>query len=182
VNILTIDPGYAAKGDGCACCASRDGLIVEAWFERPTRGDNLAMRANIAIDRVIVEKPQQDGRSWGVPPEVLIELTWAGVALGGFYAGAHGAAFAGTCPSDWKGSEAKPVNHGRLWGILSDVECAILGGSPTERQIKAAKRKGALERWAKAGGEYYPKSWLGHNLLDAAAINAVVTKRLKKFA
>lgn len=180
MNVLTIDPGYAVKGKGCACCVAVDGAIREAWFERPTRGDDLAMRADVSIDLVIVEQPQQDGRSWGVPPEVLIRLAWDGAKLGGFYAGRDGADFVEATPSEWKGSEAKPVCHGRLWAILSNVERALLGGGVTERHITAAKRAGALDRWSKPGGSYYPAAWLGHNLLDAAAMNVIAAGRMKK--
>lgn len=180
-NRLTIDPGYAKKGEGCACCASRDGLIVEAWFERAgKRGDDLAMRADIGLDEVIVEQPQQDGRSWAVPPAVLIRLSWEGVKLGAFYAGAHGAKLIEPTPSEWKGSEAKPIMHGRLWLVLSNVERALLGGGVTERHIKAAKRAGGLDRWAKSGDKYYPSNWLGHNLLDAASMNAIASGRMRR--
>jgi hypothetical protein len=56
-----------------------------------------------------------------------------------------------------------------MWARLDTVERELLGGNATAARIEAAKRAGALDRWARSGGEYYG-AWLGHNLLDASGL------------
>jgi len=177
-NVIAIDPGYSARGEGCACAHTIDGVLRHAWSTRPpcTVGHGLITGPLV----VIVEKPQQDSRSWGLPPSTLINLAWEGALLAGLYAGRFGGSVVAVTPSTWKGSVSKPVAHGRLWEVLTPAEREVLGGDDTARRIEAAKRKGALDRWGKPGVRYYPRTWGGHNLLDAAALALTHVGRLTK--
>lgn len=180
-SVIAIDPGYSARGKGCACALAVDGLIGACWFARPGEAQPVAFphvpRNTIAV---IVEQPQQDERSRGIPPETLIRLAWDGALLAGLYAGELGCPVVATTPAEWKGSTPKPVAHGRMWEILTPAERAVLGGDDTAAKIAAAKRKGGLDRWGRPGVSYYPRNWDGHNLLDAAALALTYVGRSKK--
>lgn len=173
---LEIDPGYAKKGKGCAVALFDGGELVSAYFQRPE-----AFKATVHyfgwLRRVTYELPQQDKRSRSIPPSVLIALTAAGASLGGLYAGAAGCPLFAETPSKWKGSQSKPIMHRELWLKLTPRERMILGGDATLKEIEAACRKGGLDRWGKPGAEYYPASFLTHNLLDAVAMNVVRSGR-----
>jgi hypothetical protein len=178
-NVIAIDPGYSARGEGCACAYVTGGYLTSVWFAR----SDSALFADvlpITPTNVVVEKPQQDSRSWGLPPSTLINLAWEGALLAGLYAGRFGGSVVAVTPSTWKGSVPKPVAHGRLWKVLTPAEREVLGGDDTARRIEAAKRKGALDRWGKPGVRYYPRTWGGHNLLDAAALALTHVGRLTK--
>lgn len=166
MNLIAIDPGYAKAGRGCACAMFVDDALVAVWFDRPT---DARCPALARLDEVVWEIPQVDARTRVSTPHV-VQLAAVGGTLAGLYAGAHGAKVVPVTPSKWKGSLPKPVCHGRIWAKLTLDERAILGGAATLAKIDEAKRKGALARWAKAGGDYYPASWLTHNLLDAVGI------------
>jgi hypothetical protein len=174
-DALAIDPGYAGKGNACACALS--GELVSVWFEHARDFDG--ERAP-RLEHVIVEQPQQDGRSWSVPPATLIKLGFEGALLAGLYAGASGATLHTPTVTEWKGAENKVPMHARLWVVLSPAERVVLGGSHTWNEIEAACEKGALCRWKKSGAELYPKSFTTHNLLDAAALLMVAYGRLEK--
>ncbi len=174
-NALAIDPGYAKKSKGCACAVAFSGILTRVWFERAR--DFLGKPGEVDLDFVIAEQPQQDGRSWSVPPAVLIKLAWEGAKLAGLYAGAGFAELRDPTVADWKGSEAKPAMHRRLWQVLSLAEMNVLGGAATGTRIRKACEAAALKRWAP--GNYYG-AWDGHNLLDAAALLMCELGRLKK--
>jgi hypothetical protein len=176
-NALAIDPGYARKSGGCAAAHAIAGDLRGVWFERATGFDG---RGEWDLQHVIVEQPQQDARSWGVPPAVLIKLAWEGALLAGLYAGASGAELHCPTVSEWKGGEKKPAHHARLWAVLSEAERAVLGGDATYAVIKAACQKGALCRWKLPSDELYPKTFKTHNLLDAAALLMWALGRLTK--
>lgn len=183
MNIVTIDPGYAKRSKGCACSLFLTDQLVATWFERCPADPRRLSRGDVmlhGIDRVIVERPQQDDRTRGIPPEVIANLAWEGGTLGAMYAGHYGAELVGRTPTEWKGSIQKPVHHGRLWAVLDDRERELLGGAATLAVIEAAKERGALERWKRHGVEYYPSGWEMHNLLDAVALGAREMGRLKK--
>lgn len=174
---IAIDPGYSRKSGGCALACAIGGRLTAVRFERAAdfeHGDRGG------IDAVVVEQPQQDARSWGVPPAVLIKLAWEGAALAGLYAGASGAQLHCPTVSEWKGGEKKPAHHARLWAVLSPAERAVLGGDKTYAVIKAACQKGALCRWKLPSDELYPSSFKTHNLLDAAALLMWALGRLTK--
>ena len=179
-SLLAIDPGFAAKGEGCALSLFVDHILVDSWYERVDQHFSVSDHCDITIDEVIIEKPQQDARTYGVPPKVAIELTWQGAILGAYYAGASWGEVSGFTPHEWKGSEQKPIQHGRLWRILSTDERRVLGGAATGEQIDAAKRKGALDRWGRPGDRYYPKSFLMHNKLDSTALGTWYLRRLER--
>ncbi len=178
-SALAIDPGYSKYGDGNACALGIHGKLSRVWYEgsddwRPSN----AARGELA--HVIIEQPQQDGRSWAVPPAVLIRLAWEGASLAGLYAGASGAKLQCPSVSAWKGSEAKPAMHRRLWKALEPSERVVLGGERVGAAILKACEAGALCRWKKAGADLYPSSFKTHNLLDAAALLLWALGRLEK--
>jgi len=164
---IAIDPGYAARGQGSAVAHFHDGRLASVWFARPETYH--VHRVDAHVDEVVWERPQVDKRT-RVSVPAIVRLAAEGGTLAGLYAGATGAQVVACSPSDWKGSTPKPVAHGRLWAALDDRELAVLGGAPTAAAIDAAKRKGALARWARPGASYYPASFATHNLLDAVGI------------
>jgi hypothetical protein len=171
VNIA-IDPGSAGRGN--AYVYARDTIRV-AEFGRAADGHYPD------VDTVVIERPQQDARSYGARPKDLIALAWSGALLAGVYVG-QGARLVEYTPSAWKGSEPKPLMHKRLWAVLAEAERRELGGRATERAIMAAVEKGALSRWSKPGASYYPKSFTAHNTLDACSLYAYYVGRLKRVA
>ncbi len=189
MNQIVIDPGYAGRGN--ACGAFEDGRLTCVWFEIVTSTPRTVatlpaksfseykFEAGFA-DEIIVERPQQDARSARIPPAILMRLAWEGALLAGAFAGRDGARIIDYTPSEWKGSEPKPVNHKRLWKVLDDDERAVLGGDETRVAIEAACEKGALKRWGIAGAACYPKAFDTHNLLDVAAIGCFHLGRLEK--
>jgi hypothetical protein len=177
MNLLSIDPGYSKSGRGCACAAFRDGILAAHWFERPEQF-GYHVGGMCWLDVILWERPQCDGRTWHVPPDVLIQLTAAGAELAGLYAGATGARLVSQTPTGSKGSVPKPIAHMRLLEALTDAEIAVLGGPPTMRHVREAVERGALDRW-RPGKSYYPSTWLMHNILDAVALGAKYLGRLK---
>lgn len=169
-SLVAIDPGFGRRSGGCACALFEGAELVRVWMARPSD------RVDVACD-VIVEKPQQDRRSRGVPPSTLIELAWQGAVLAGRIAGASHAVHALT-PSEWKGSVPKPVHHARLWRCLTERERHVLGGVETWAHIDAARMRGAESRWGQPGASYYPARWTTHNMLDAVALGAHYLGRL----
>lgn len=170
-SLLAIDPGVAA----CACAAFNDQRLVGVWFEPASR----EALCDLAFDGVIVERPALQGdRTRAARPQDLMALAWHGAMLAGMFAGRDGAPVVELTPQEWKGSEPKPVQHARLWGVLDDAERDVLGGAKTERAIFAARERGALNRWSRPGASYYPRAFVTHNLLDAAALGATYVGRL----
>ncbi len=167
--VLSIDPGYAKRGNGNALALTLDGHLIDTWYERSCT-DRAGSHTSV-LEAVVIEQPQQDGRSWAVPPAVLIKLAWEGMRLAGTYAGLYQARLYDPTVNEWKGSEAKSVQHARMWAGLTAAERAVLGGDATWRQIEAAREKGALKRWAPHPTAYYPAKFLTHNLLDAVCLN-----------
>lgn len=172
---LAIDPGYSRKSGGCACAFAFGGALDSVWFERA-----VDYAGSFDLEHVVVEQPQQDGRSWGVPPAVLIKLGWEGAKLAGLYAGTTGAALHDPTVSEWKGGEKKPAHHARLWAVLSPAERGKLGGDKIYAAIKAACERGALCRWKLSSDQLYPSTFKTHNLLDAAALLMWALGRLTK--
>jgi hypothetical protein len=180
MNLLAIDSGYAKSGKGCACAAFFGRHLVKHFFERPRECHPASY--GMAFEIVLWEQPQGDGRTWHVPPEVMIQLTTAGAELAGLFAGwsmAHGSCckIVSQTPTGSKGSVPKPIAHLRLWEALTEPERAMLGGAATGKAIAAACERGALDRW-RPGKSYYPSTWLMHNILDAVALGAKYLGRL----
>lgn len=169
--LAAIDPGYAARGEGCAVAIFVEGVLARAYFARPDKlGEALGdMGMRVGGSAVYWECPQVDTRT-RVSVPACVKLAAVGGMLAGMYAGAWGATIRAVSPSEWKGSTAKPVHHARMWRTLHDTERWLLGGAATLQEIESAQRKGALDRWSRPGASYYPARWNTHNLLDAAAL------------
>jgi len=171
--IIAIDPGYSATGSGSAVAVFRETLpnvpvLCEVFFDRPEEPrDRVRHDASDAI--VVWETPQVDSRSRR-STQSIVKLAAEGGELAGMYAQANSALICRVTPSEWKGSVPKPIAHGRMWARLLPHERDLLGGDATLDAIDVAKRKGALERWAKEGARYYPRTWHAHNILDAVGI------------
>lgn len=165
-SIIAIDPGYARGGKGCAVAEFLDARLVRVYFARAES----ACPPPYRVDVVAWEIPTADARSRAKDANVLIRLAAAGASLAGVLAQATGATIEAVTPVQWKGATAKPVQHARMWRSLDAIEHALLGGDATLTAIRAAQRKGALDRWGKPGGAYYPASFATHNLLDAVGI------------
>jgi hypothetical protein len=183
MNSITIDPGYAADGEGCACSyLGNEETGLRWWFARPEGNVVARLRAHVpswvSVDRVVWELPQQDQRSRSIPPSVLIALAAAGGQLAGFYAGLTVAGLIAVTPSASKGSVQKPIAHDRMWGALTPDERGILGGDATYATIQRAIDAGARERWRRPGVAYYPAKFLMHNILDSVALNLQQQGRL----
>lgn len=178
MNVISIDPGYAKDGEGCACAELVDGRLEGAWFLRPEDFHSHHYE-EYSPDMVIWERPQhraRDERYASVPPETLIALAVAGASLAGLYAGAYKSEIIEVHPSQWKGSLPKPVQHKALWDRLTSAERAAFDihitehGYGVERAVTDAIERGARDRWAKSGASYYPRGFTTHNLLDAVGI------------
>lgn len=166
-TLLSIDPGYAARGRGCALAFFEGRTLTRVFFLRPEDACHEALQ--IGADHVVWECPQVDSRTRGSVP-ALVQLAAVGGTLAGMFAGSNRCDCEPVLPSTWKGSTPKPVHHARMWRVLQERERELLGGSDTFDRIEAAQRKGALTRWAHRPTGYYPASWLMHNLLDAVGI------------
>lgn len=166
--MIAIDPG----ADTCACVSFVRGLVHLAEF-------TMAPNAHVP-SVVVVERMQADERTRHVDVRHVLACQWNGALCAGYLAGRYGAEVTWYTPTEWKGSEPKPVQHARLWAVLAPAERAVLGGDTTRVAIERAVEKGAGRRWRIAGAECYPRSFTMHNLLDAASLGAVHIKRLEK--
>jgi hypothetical protein len=178
--MISIDPGYAKRGKGCACARFDGGRLRCVWFARPEAAwRTTPAHAQRGVDLVVWEIPQVDRRTRVSTPHV-VQLAAVGGTLAGLYAGAAGARVEPVTPAQWKGATPKPVAHGRMLRALNDAELAMVGGADTVAAVEAAKRKGARDRWSRDGSSYYPSSWLMHNLLDAVGIGLWRLGRIDK--
>jgi hypothetical protein len=164
-TLVAIDPGFAARGKGCAVAVFLDGVLACTCFARPETVS--ANTLSVCAAEVVWELPQVDARTRASVP-AIVQLAATGGTLAGLFAGASGGRVVAVTPTQWKGNVAKPVCHSRMWARLAFAERAVLGGDATAARIEAAKRAGALARWAP--GEHYYGSWSGHNTLDAVAL------------
>ena len=167
--MIAIDPGFGVRSGGCACARLLDGRVIAVWFTRAAH-PGVPAAAHTPAPRLIVwECPDADSR--GAPPRTLIQLAAAGATVAGYCAGLFGGAEVVPVSADsWTRGEPKPQRHRRLWAGLDAGERALLGGPPTLEGIQAACEAGALERWKRPGGAYYPAGFRVHNLLDAVAL------------
>lgn len=164
--IVAIDPGVTRSA--YAAFDERGRLLSVAFAAPPCEG----------VDLVVVERPGYHGaRSNAARTQDLIALAWEGAAA----AYRFGAPVIELSASGWNHSLPKPVVHSRMWKVLTDAERETLGGDATAARIERAVTKGAAKRWATGGkgGHWYPASFAGHNLLDAAAIGCVYLGRVK---
>lgn len=176
-------------------------------FRKDVPASASPVKCGAGVNQVVVERPVfQGARSLNARPQDLMALAWEGALLAGAFAGrdacpiyelppsdvtdkrcplhgkgpAPGCAVACTCERGWKGSEQKPIHHGRLWRVLTPSERTVLGGRATEKHIEAAKEKGALDRWSRPGVSYYPRAFTTHNLLDATAMGKYFLGELER--
>lgn len=164
IRTIAIDPGIKL---GCAYVIAEDGLISRCGFTHDPLRDQ-------GINTAIVERPAYQGaKSDGATAQVLMDLAWFGAKV------AYGSApvVHEYTPRDWKGSKHKPVHHAAIWEMLNRDERSLFGGDYTKRIIDATVEKGARDRWKRPGGDYYPKSFVTHNLLDAAGLLLFATGR-----
>ena len=178
MTVIGIDPGYSRTGKGCAIAVLGSELELVHWFFlRPT--DLASVRRFASPVHVVVEKPQFDGRT-PAAMRTTLELAWQGAAVAYYLAGLHGADVTEYEPRDWKGSARKPQHHAEIWRrLFFQREQEMLGGEATRQKIDDACKKGALDRWSKAGADYYPRSWLTHNILDALGIAMTFAGRMR---
>jgi len=172
VSVLAIDPG----AETCACVEFARDVIVRASFALPPAWHPMDGEPRI----VVVERMQADERTRHVDVRHVLACQWNGAFCAAYLSGRTGAAVQWYTPTEWKGSEPKPVQHARLWQILSSDEHAILGGNATSEAIARAVDKGAARRWKIAGADCYPRKFTTHNLLDAAALGCTHIGRLEK--
>lgn len=178
-GVIAIDPGGARKG--CASVLAVDGILRAHAIEIFSRDTPRALALDVAsVGTVVIERPQQDGRTRGVRPEDLINFTWEGALLAAAYAHEASAALVELTPTEWKGTEPKAQQHARLWDVLSVAERTMLGGRTTEAAIMKAREKGALKRWEPHRDAYYPRAFVMVDVLDAAALLCVYVGRLAK--
>lgn len=173
-TLIAIDPGGARKG--CSAVEFSDGVLSGAF----ARIDH-----TFRVDRVVVERPQQDGRSRAVPPSVLIDLSWEGAMLAGRFVGANpGCEFRAYSPDDWKGTVAKALHHkDRILPALTCEERVVIEAAFPEftGQIAEAVRHGALSRWAPhANAHYLPVASRLPDVLDAVGLGLFDLGRIKK--
>lgn len=172
-TILAIDPGVANRG--CAYAVFSNGGLVRTGFARPEG----AIAGLDDVRTVAVERPEYQGaKSDAARVKNLIDLAWVGAALAYLYAGVYAAEVVEIVPSRWKGSLHKPQCHAMVWDALCAREAAVLGGDATYAAIERACEKGASQKWRKPGGDYYPRSFLRHNELDAVGIGLYALDRL----
>ncbi len=165
--VYAIDPGnVAARGHSNYLAHFDNEELIDIC---PTTWQS--MRLEAYPDVVVIEKPQQDGRSTRVPPRVLIDLAWNGALLAGALRPRSLVCYT---PNDWKGQVSKPVHHLRLWRVLSTIERKCFPAD-TEERI----RKGA-EATARAAGKLKNYSFEAHNLLDAVGLGLFYLKRIGK--
>lgn len=169
MTILSIDPGVCERSvkrviklvDGCALALFHELRVVEIGFERYDGRPNYVP----LLERVVVERPEQDGRSFNARPRDLMNLAWDGAIL----AASYGVPVKWYKPSEWKGQLHKPVHHSKVWRKLDRGERALFPAD-TADVIEAAVQAGAMDRWRQDGKAYYPRSWVFHNILDAVAL------------
>lgn len=172
-DLLCIDPGVANRGSAYAVFSN--GELVRTGF---ARAPGVIAGLN-DVRAVAVERPEYQGaKSDAARVKNLIDLAWVGAALAYCYAGVYGAKVVEVVPSRWKGSLHKPQCHAMIWDALCAREAKVLGGNATYAAIERACEKGASEKWRKPGGDYYPRSFLRHNELDAVGIGLYVLDRL----
>lgn len=179
MTIIGIDPGYAKAGKGCALAVLGQELELIHWcFVRPERLAATFSQLYAASIYVVVEKPQFDGRT-PAAMRTTLELAWQGSAVAYYLAGINHCQVTEYEPRDWKGSARKPQHHAEIWRRLFPNERTMLGGDDTGNRIGEACTKGALDRWSKPGVDYYSRSWLTHNILDAVGLALKFAGRLK---
>jgi hypothetical protein len=189
IELVAIDPGGHKKK--CSAAVFQDARLV-AVFERLTIEQ--AWDTNI----VVVERPQQDGRSRVVPPAILMDLAWQAALLVGAFV-ALGARAVEYTPADWKGGAradgtwmgviAKASHHANMIesDALAPEEFALIGdafsGAEVASLVFTARKEAALTRWAPhANGHYSSAAKIARlpDVLDAIGIGLYHLRRIDK--
>lgn len=169
--ILAIDPGVEL----CACAWFDDACLRRIEFHAAHKVRGACSRIP---DLVVVERPEYQGaRSDAARTQDLLALSWAG-AKAAYRVGAP--EVREVTPSEWKGSEAKPPQHARMWTMCLTDDEKKLFPADTGKRIMTAARKYALHP-GRPGAEYYGrgKGSEVHNLLDAAALGLAYVGRFR---
>lgn len=196
IEVTSIDAGGRIK----KCSA--------AVFQGPTLAGCalVAVFEQITVDEVwdtsvvVVERPQQDGRSRAVPPAILMDLAWqAALVVGGF--AARGAEIVEYYPDDWKaGARAdgkhvsglpKAIHHANmietggltadeLQAIAAGGACGGVSGDAIASEVFAARKKGALCRWRPHKNGHYSEKSRTPDVLDAIGIGLYHIGRIDK--
>ena len=178
-RLITIDPGYGKRTRGCALAGFDDRDRLESiWFMRRT---DTPLAGLVDVATIVVERPQQDGRTYAIPPATLEALAWEGAAVAYVLAGATGARVVELTPTQWKKGSRKPCQHARLWDALDLEERRTIGGIRVGRIIDAATEAGARDRWRKkdSASYYSPSAKALTDTLDAVALGCVYLGRMK---
>lgn len=168
MTLLAIDPGGTRKGCSAAEFDRRP-LLVRVY---PVARHH---QFTGAYDEVVVELPQQDGRSRAVPPKVLIDLAWNA----GLLAGACSRTISTYTPAEWKGTTPKAVHHHRMIQALTASELSVL--TPFRgwyEEHEAALEAGAASRWAPHANGHYPRHSKLPDVLDSLALGLFHLKRI----
>lgn len=176
-DLIAIDPGGAKKG--CSAAHFAYGKLVQV-FERIYAEDAASFAGEINV--VVIERPQQDGRSRAVPPRVLIDLAWQGALVAGAFVGC-GARLVELAPADWKGSIQKAMHHAAMietGAITADELNRVWGGQPIHREVFEARRKGALCRWKPHANGHYAAGSRTPDIFDAIGLGLFHLGRIDK--
>lgn len=185
--ILAIDPGVRAdlrrRRDPidprvCACAWVSHERLIDAYFAAPGAPFEGRRAPLCRPEIILVERPEYQGaRTDAANTADTIALAWSGAQAAYLASGATGAPVQEATPGEWKGSEAKPPQHLRLWeDCLTADEKKLFSADMGMRIMKAAE-KYALQP-GKPGVSYYGR-WGGHNLLDAAALGLAFVGRFR---
>lgn len=170
-RLIAIDPGvercavavFATSGELEAVDYAKPGDFVEylkEWY------------GLFGPVTVVAEKPQFDRRC----ARAVIDLAWSGALVAAAFA--RGGPVTTYTPSEWKGSQPKPVHHAAALAVLTTAERAVLPLG-TADHIARACAAGALDNWRKDGARYYRGAGADvHNLLDAVALGLTHLGRL----
>lgn len=174
MSVLSIDPGVHL----CACAmAHRVWTSKIEWVRFATPESFARWDRAEKPTQVVVERPEYQGaRSDHARMQNVIDLTWAGAQA----AYSLGVPVIELTPTQWKGSEAKPPQHLRLWeDCLTPDERKLFPEGTSTRIMQAAERY-AMNPAKYPSAEAYGKGKGSevHNLLDAAAL---LLKHLGRF-
>lgn len=180
-----IDPGFAGRGSAIAMY--RHATLYGVTFVR----SDCPFVGYDDPHVVIVERPEYQGaRSNDARIADLMKLSWEGALIAGLRAGRTGAEVIAVTPGEWKRNESKPSMHLRVWEALLEEERDIVARAfdrwvDAERigaAIRDACTKGALDRWRRPGGTYYPARLKSlTDLLDAVSMGAIYHRRADGF-
>lgn len=170
-GLVSIDPGGARKG--CSGARFDRGVLVRVF-----PSIDLHSTCFGCVSRVVVERPQMDGRSRAVPPAVLIDLAWQGAMVVGVIRGENqDCECTELTPDQWKGGVradgrfigglSKATHHANM--IATDAlttaeletiarEFGRASSSFVIDAVRSALRKEALARGAKHRNGHYSEA------------------------